>query len=151
MASDRPARGLAVLALLAAVGVIGCGTATPISSAQLRDRAGAICSTASAAANAIPGPSITGMPAFLDRGVAVLSPELTALRTLHPMGVSGVTYRQALASFDAELLALGRARARLRAGGDPIVTTRRLQHELAGPEASARRAWQALGIPACLA
>jgi hypothetical protein len=40
---------------------------------------------------------------------------------------------------------------RLAAGGDPVLTVRRLARQLAPSEASARRAWQVLGIPTCLA
>ncbi len=151
----RACAGRPALAALLALGlaVAGCGAGAPahLSSSQLRDRAGAICTTASQAADAIPTPSFTGMPRFLDRGLAVLTPELAALRLLRPSGQAGAVYRQALDSFDAELRALDGARAALRGGADPILTTQRLQHALAGPEASARRAWQALEIPSCLA
>ena len=136
-----------------ALGLGGCGATRPqpLSSLQLRAQAGAICSAASAAANAIPAPGWSDAPRFLARGLAVLRPELVRLRSLHPTGAAETTYRLALSSFNAELDAIARARVRLAHGGDPVLTVRRLQHELAPSEASARRAWQALGIPTCLA
>lgn len=81
----------------------------------------------------------------------MLSPELTALRALHPGAAAQVTYTRALTSFADELAAISQARGRLRAGADPISTVRRLQRELKGPERIARQAWTALAIPACQA
>ena len=135
------------------LGLGGCGTTRPkpLSSLQLRAKAGAICSAASAAANAIPAPGWSGAPRFLARGLAVLRSELVRLRSLRPTGAAGTTYRVALSSFSAELGALARARVLLARGGDPVLTVQRLAHELAPPEATARRAWEVLGIPTCLA
>ena len=136
---------------LAAFVLGGCGGRPALSSQQLRDRAGAICATGAQATGAIPAPGYGNVAAFLDRGVAALGPELTALRAVHPGPDAAPTYRTALDSFAAEVQALDRARARLRAGADPIATVRRLARELIAPEASARRAWTALGISDCLA
>jgi hypothetical protein len=145
-------RALLLTGLLV-LGLGGCGATRPkpLSSLQLRAQAGAICSAASAAAQAIPAPGWRGAPRFLARGVAVLQPELVRLRSLHPTGGAGATYRLALSSLRAELGAIARARLRLARGGDPVLTVQRLAHELAPPEAVARRAWEALGIPTCLA
>jgi hypothetical protein len=142
-----------LLAGVLALGLGGCGATRPkpLSSLQLREQAGAICSAASAAANAIPAPGWNDTPRFLARGLEVLRPELVRLRSLHPMGAAGSTYRLALSSFDAELGAIARARVRLAHGADPVLTIQRLQHELAPAEAIARRAWDVLGVPSCLA
>ncbi|MEA2145438.1 MAG: hypothetical protein QOG59_1025, partial [Solirubrobacteraceae bacterium] len=92
------------------LGLGGCGSTAPkpLSSLQLRAQAGAICSAASAAANAIPAPGWSGAPRFLARGLTVLRPELVRLRFLHPTGAAGTTYRLALSSFSAELGAIAR-------------------------------------------
>jgi hypothetical protein len=142
-----------ILTAVLLLGLGGCGAngPTPPSSLQLREQAGRICNGTSVAANAIPTPGWTGAQRFLTRGLAVLAPELVRLRSLHPSGAAGATYRRALSSFGAELDAIDRARLRLAHGGDPVLTVRRLVRELAPPEASARRAWQLLGIPSCLA
>lgn len=137
--------------MVAALGLAACGTAPRLSSTQLRDRASTICSTASQAANAIPSPGLTDVGRFLDRGTAVLGPELSALRALHPGGAAGVTYEQALRSFAAELAAIARAADALRHAANPTTTVRSLQRELTPLESSARRAWTDLGISACLA
>lgn len=142
-----------ILAAVLALGLGGCGATQlkPLSSLQLRQRAGTICSASSAATNAIPTPGWTGTPRFLARGLAALRPELARLRALHPTGAAQASYRLALSSLSAELSAIARARVRLVHGGDSVLTVQRLQRELAPLEATARRAWQVLGIPTCLA
>jgi len=58
-------------------------------------------------------------------------------------------YSAALDAFSQKLDALNGARHTLDKQGDPVVTVKSLQQQLAPIESRADRAWTALKIPAC--
>jgi hypothetical protein len=146
----RPRRaGGSVAGVLLALAVSACG-ATQLSSVQFRDRASRICAAADARTNAITSPSLTGTAAFLRRGIAALTPELTQLEQLRPRGAAAPTYASALSDLRAELAYLATAERSLGTGADPMVVFPALQRQLAPLEAPAKRAWHRLGIPGCV-
>lgn len=151
MRPDRPlALGLRAAPLVvAAMLVTGCGSGT-LTDGQLRTRATRICRLATLRTDRITTPTAPGQEAaFLSRGVAALTPELTALQRLTaPDDMSG-DYRDAVDATGAELAALRSTLKGLRAGNDPVVAIKTLQQELAPAEAKASSAWTTLELPAC--
>jgi hypothetical protein len=132
--------------LLAALMLASCGS-TGLSASQLRASANLLCSAAArrAATIALPGVPSAGQ-SFLSRGIAVLAPEVKELREL---GATG-TFRDAVTATSAELAALRFTLKGLRAGNDPVVVIKTLQQQLLPLETKANRAWQTLGIGACV-
>lgn len=134
---------------MAAILVAGCGSHT-LTDSQLRTRATRICRLAARRTDRIATPTSPGQEAeFLNRGIAALTPELTALKRLSaPDDMSG-DYRAAVDATGAELAALRSTRKGLRAGNDPVVAIKTLQQELTPAEAKASSAWTTLELPAC--
>lgn len=137
--------------LVAAAAVAGCGGGSSLSSDQLHTQATQICSLASARTDRIGTPSQpAGSAVFLHRGIAVLGPELTRLRTLHPPGDLADVYSAALGSFSQKLNALQGAARDISRGADPVTAMKSLQKKLAPIESQENGGWQALGLAACL-
>jgi hypothetical protein len=140
---------LAVGLLMAAILVAGCGSHT-LTDSQLRTRAARICTLATRRTGRISTPSSPGQEAaFLRRGIAALTPKLTALERLSAPGDMSGDYRDAVGATGAELAALRSTVKGLRAGNDPVVAIKTLQQELTPAEAKASSAWTTLGLPAC--
>jgi len=150
MRGHHRCRGLLVAALLVAGLFSGCG-AHSLSDRQLRTRATRICSLATQRTDRIATPTLPSEGArFLGRGIAALTPELTALRKLRAPGDMTDDYRNALAATAKQLAVLRSTLNGLRAGNDPVVAIKTLQQELAPAESQADSAWMALDLPACL-
>jgi hypothetical protein len=138
------------VAVAVAVALAGCGSAS-LSTRQLRGDASRICSFAArTAVKIVPPSSPAAGAAFLRRGAAVLGPELSQLRTLHPPSAMERDYRTALGAFSEIVAAIREGARALASGGDPVIEIKTLQQRLADPEQRADAAWKALGIPACV-
>jgi hypothetical protein len=143
-------RGRALLATAAALLLAGCGS-KPLSSSQLHDQATRVCALATTQTDQIPTPaSPAGSAAFLKRGIAVLAPELNALRALRAPGEVADVYSTSLGAFASKLSDLRHAIHQLSGGEDPVIAVKTLQQQLAPIESQENGAWQALEIPACL-
>ncbi len=146
----RVPRSVAALTAVALL-VSGCGASAGLSAAQLRTRARRDCLAAARSLQRIPSPAVySGAGAFLARGIAVIGPELTALRRLHPAGgVTAAAYSTALDASRAELSAMRLAVRRIDRNADPIATLRALQARLTPLETRADAAWRSLGLGVC--
>jgi hypothetical protein len=137
-------------ALAAAVLLTGCGS-DRLSDAALRSKATVLCASAGRQASRIQTPSA---PAdgerFLRRGIAILSPELAALRKLKPPSDLQDVYEDALSSFSQKLELLRKTDQQLRSDGNPVTAMTALQQHLAPIELAEDGAWRALDVPACL-
>lgn len=123
----------------------GCGGG--LSAAQVRSRATQICELAADRTAAITLPEAPGGgQRFLARGIAVLAPEIHALRSLGDHG----PVHSAVSAMQAELAALRSSLKGLRAGNDPVVAIKTLQQQLLGLEQQANGAWRMLRVPACV-
>lgn len=141
------ARGVAVLALMLALA--GCGSST-LSPRALRLRATRICIEAIRRSDRIPLPGSTaGGAAFLARGISIFAPELARLRKLAPSRSLAARYRVALGDSGQQLDALVASEHNLRTGGDPVVTIKLLDVELAPIDARNQASWRAVGAPVC--
>jgi hypothetical protein len=142
---------LACVAMLAvALATAGCGGSSSISTRQLRTDAGRVCTVATQRLNGIPTPQVPSQASsFLRRGIAALTPEISALAALHPTGEMAVHLRRAQATTERELKVLESTLKGLKAGNDPIVAFKTLETQLAPLETQAGAAWRALGVPAC--
>ncbi len=138
--------------MLAAVLLTGCGGSDRLSDSQLRSQATAICTQASRQTDHIPTPtSPAGGMRFVNRGIAVFTPELTKLRLLKPPkdDVADV-YQTSLKAFSQKLHALRAAQREMRTGANPVTAMTALTQRLAPIESSEDGAWHALQVPACL-
>ena len=89
----------AVLAGLAVLGLSGCGS-KPLSSTQLVTQGTRVCTRAGQLTDVIAAPHTpAGTAAFLRRGIAVLTPELVALKALRPSTDVADVYSTAIDSF----------------------------------------------------
>lgn len=128
----------------------GCGSSS-LSDKQLRRKAGRICATAQRASASIAAPTDPAKgELFLQRGIAALAPQVTALRRLSPSSDLQDVYATALRTTDHELTLLRSALRGLKAGNDPVVAMKTLQDELGPAEDAAGRAWHAVDVPACM-
>lgn len=142
-------RHTAAIASFTALTLAGCGS-TALSTQQLRSSATRVCTTARAQTNRIPTPAEpAGGTAFLRRGVTVLGPELTQLRSLRPPSDLARTYATALGAFALRLSELRSTVHQLEGGADPVIAIKTLQQHLAPLESQERGAWDSLQIPAC--
>jgi hypothetical protein len=150
MSRGRAARTFAAAtAACAALLLGGCGSSS-LSNTQLRRKAGRICVTAQRASASITAPADPAKGGqFLQRGIAVLAPQVTALRQLNPSSDLEGVYATALRASDHELSLLRRALHGLQAGNDPVVAMKTLQDELGPAEDAAGRAWHEVEVPAC--
>jgi hypothetical protein len=127
----------------------GCGSSS-LSDTQLRHKAGRICATAQRASESITAPTDPDKgEQFLQRGVAALAPQVTALHRLKPSSDLQDGYTTAVGATDHELTLLRRALRGLKAGNDPVVAIKTLQDELGPAEDAAGRAWHDVDVPAC--
>jgi hypothetical protein len=148
--SQSRARLLAAAVSLAGLATSACGS-NSLSTAQLRTRATHACTATNRRLERIPVPEgAKGAYAFLSRGVSALQPEIAALRRLHPGGSAADRYGEAFKARSRELAALESSLKSLRAGNDPVVTVKTLEHQLLPLERRAASAWRALGIEACV-
>jgi hypothetical protein len=81
--------------------------------------------------------------------VAALSPQVAALHRLKPPDDLADDYTAALRATDRELAVLRSTLKGLKAGNDPVVAIKTLQHDLDPAEDAAATAWHAVGVPAC--
>ncbi len=140
---------VAALALVVTLVVAGCGS-TSLSAQQLHTGARRVCRVAIGRLNRIPTPQMpTGGSAFLRRGIAILTPEVTALQRLHPGGSLQKAYARAVGATRQELGALDSALKGLKAGNDPVVAIKTLQQQLLPLEQRSASAWAAAGVAAC--
>jgi hypothetical protein len=143
-------RGLAGLALTLII-VTGCGGGPSGSAKRLQVQASRICGAANQRAARIRPPKLgPGDRTFLVRGIGVLAPELTQLRTLRVPGEDRSVYGAAVSTMAAEIGVLRRGVAALDRGQDPALVYAALERRLRPLEARADRAWGALQIPACV-
>jgi hypothetical protein len=146
---SAPYLGPLAAMLLAAAVLVGCGS-TALSDSQLRTRASRICTLATRRTDRITTPALPSQEAsFIKRGIAALSPELTALQRLRAPGDMTDDYRDAVEATAAEVTALRSTLKGLKTGNDPVVAIKTLQQELAPAETKAGFAWSALELPAC--
>lgn len=147
---STPAVVVGVVAVMAfALLLPGCGSQS-LSGSQLRTRAGRVCTLAQRRLAKVRTPKDpTQARAFLNRGIAILAPELTKLRRLHPPSDLAGDYRTAVDATARELAALRFSVKGLKAGNDPVVAIKTLQQQLAPLEARAAGAWETLALPAC--
>jgi len=142
---------LPALPALAAIALAGCGGSSSLSSSQLHVQATSICTVASTRTNRIPTPaSPDGSAAFLQAGIAALTPELSGLRALRPPNDVASVYTATVGSFAQKLRDLQRAAQELARGDDTISTMQSLGRKLEPLEADENSGWQALQLPACL-
>ena len=138
-------------AACAAVLISGCGGSGHLSSDQLRSRATRFCAAAGRKTDRIPTPhSPGGGEQFLKRGIAVLTPELTKLRTLRAPTDLAQVYSTGIGAFTQKLKALRAAVHELDSGANPVTAMTALQQRLAPIESAEDGAWQALEMPACM-
>jgi hypothetical protein len=148
----RPAVRRAAWAPLVALAVVlaGCGSKS-VSSDQLHAQATRICSLASSRTARIPSPgSPSASAAFLERGVAVLGPELKGLRSLRAPSDAADVYTATVGMFARKLDELERAAREISRGRDPVNAMRSLQRRLRPLESQEDGGWDALQLPACL-
>jgi hypothetical protein len=143
-------RHLVLPALLAAVFLAGCGSKS-LSSDQLHAQASQLCSLASARTDRIPTPgSPDGSGAFLEQGIAVLTPELTRLRALHPPDDVSSVYTATVGSFAQQLRYVKKAAHEIADGDDPVSIMKALQQKLRPLESQENGGWQALELAECV-
>ncbi len=141
----------AALAALAVLGLGGCGGSSVLSADQLQAQATELCNLAVLQTNRIPVPATpadTG--AFLQRGIAVIAPELRALRQLRARQDLASVYATGTSAVAQELTALRAALAAVNRGDNPVTATKALGQKLAPLRMQADGAFNALQIPACL-
>jgi hypothetical protein len=141
---------VAALASLAALMLAACGN-DRLPANELRSRATRICEAAGKRTDVIPAPGSPAQGAgFLQKGLATLRPELSALKGLKPPTDLDQVYTTAIDAFSHKVTALEGALSQLNSGADPISAFKQLQQQLAPIEAAENGAWQALQIPACV-
>ncbi len=139
-----------LLVALTLTAVAGCGSST-LSDHDLRTDATAVCRRATERLSRLTQPSSpTAALPFLRRGVAVLGPELAALRRLAPSADLAAEYHSTVASLGGAVQRVRGTIAVLASGGDPVASFEALEHTLGPIVASENRGWRALGIPACV-
>ena len=144
------ARILAAGAVVLAVA--GCGSSPPSAVANLQRQAAHVCTRAQAQGARVMPPALPAQTAaFLRRGIAVLRPELTALRALRVPPMQSGAYSTAVGALARELTILTDTARELDRGADPETTIKTLEHRLAPVESAGDAAWRTLGVPACVA
>ncbi|HWE31862.1 MAG TPA: hypothetical protein VG410_00175 [Solirubrobacteraceae bacterium] len=140
----------ALLVGLALTALAGCGSSS-LSDHDLRADAAVACRHASQRLSRIIQPaSATAALPFLRRGIAVLGPELAALRRLAPGTDLSAAYHATVANFGAAVQRVRGTVAVLTSGGDPVASFTTLEHELTPIVAGENAGWRRLQIPACV-
>jgi hypothetical protein len=133
-----------------ALAVANCG-ATPPSMARLQNQATRVCDQARARGAAIRAPAVPAQTgAFLKKGLALIRPELAALRRLQPPRGDAGAYSAAVGAMTREVNLLSSTAKALDRGADPLSAIKTLQRRLTPVEADDDAAWQTLGVPACV-
>jgi hypothetical protein len=128
----------------------GCGSSS-LSETQLRSSAARICQAAQRRTERISTPAAPAQAAhYLARGAAALDPAVTLLRALHPPAAIAARFRSAVDASTAELEEVRSALRGLKAGDDPVVEIKTLQHRLAPLERRGNADWTAIDVPACV-
>jgi hypothetical protein len=145
------AAAVAVFATVAliALAIESCGKSS-LSAPALRRDASRLCTIGRHRTSAIAIPrSPTAATTFLTRGLAVLEPELAALRLLNPPAAAALVYKRAVDGFGGQVAAMRSTLSEISHGGDPIAAFRALQAQLDPIEIPEDSAWKSLGIDAC--
>ena len=133
-----------------AVALAGCGSSS-LSSSQLHSQATRLCTLAEKRTEAIATPSApAASAAYLHRGIAVLRPELAALRQLHPPSDVADVYSNTVKTISPKLSYLESTAHRIETGADPVIAMRVLQERIGPLESQENGGWNALELPACL-
>lgn len=141
----------AAIAALVVLGLGGCGGSSSLTADQLRAEATELCTLAGLQTSRIPVPATPAdTAAFLQRGIAVITPELRQLRRLRPPQELAAVYATGTGAIAQELAALRAALATVNRGDNPVTATKALGQKLAPLRLEATGAWNALQIPACL-
>ena len=139
------ALSLAVVAFALA----GCGSSSP-SLSRLRRQATRICQSALDKSDRIGPPALPSATApFLRRGAAVLSAELSELRTLKAPAENARVYSAALTAQSRQVVLIDGVVRDIGRGADPVSAIKTLQRRLAPTESAEDAAWRTLDIPAC--
>lgn len=142
--------GAVVVVLLLLLLLKGCGD-KGLSAEQLRSQAGAICQRANERTDRVAVPNApAGGERFLGEGLAIMRPALTRLQALRPKQELRDDYELAVAANARQLQLIEQAIASIRRGADPIDAYALLQRRLELVTGPANRAWERLGIDACL-
>jgi hypothetical protein len=142
--------GGVVLVLLVLLLLKGCGD-KGLSAGELRSQASAICVRANDRTDRVATPNApAGAERFLAEGLAIMRPALTRLQALRPKQELKDDYALAVAANARQLQLVEQAIASIRRGDDPIDVYARLQRRLDLVTAPANRAWNRLGVSACL-
>jgi hypothetical protein len=144
-------RARALAAGAVALAVAGCGTSSSNWS-NVRAEVARECTRAQARGAEIKPPAVPSQTAaFLRRGIAVLGPELSALRAVRVPSEQSGPYSTAVGSIARELAILTDTARGLDRGADPLSTIKVLEDRLAPVEVAGDAAWRTLGVPACVA
>jgi hypothetical protein len=142
--------GAVVLVVLVLLLLKGCGD-DGLSAEQLRAQASEICVRANDRSDRVAVPNApAGGERFLSEGVAIMRPALTRLQALRPKQELKDDYELAVAANARQLQLIEQAIASIRSGEDPIGAYALLQRRLELVTGPANRAWERLGIMACV-
>jgi hypothetical protein len=143
-------RRSAAVAALAALVLAGCGSSR-LSPDELRAQASQLCNRAQTQTDRIATPlSPDGAAAFVQKGIAVMEPELRHLRALRPPQELASVYAAGTGALAAQIATLKAAVATIDRGDSPVTATKALGQKLAPLRTRADAAWRALQVPACL-
>ncbi len=139
-----------MLVLLLLLLLKGCGD-KGLSADELRSQASEICVRANALTDRVAVPNApAGGARFLAEGLAIMRPALTRLQALRPKQELKDDYALAVAANARQLQLVEQAIASIRRGADPIDAYAALQRRLELVTGPANRAWERLGVSACL-
>jgi hypothetical protein len=142
--------GGVVLLLVVVLLVKGCGD-SGLSADELRTQAGEICHRANERTDRVAVPNApAGGERFLREGLAIMRPALTRLQALRPKQELRDDYALAVSANARQLQLIEQAIRSIRGGTDPIDAYAQLQRRLDLVTGPANRAWERLGIDACL-
>jgi hypothetical protein len=138
------------IGLLATVLLAGCGSSS-LSNSQLESDVSRICTTTEVRTNQIPSPASPAASAtFLERGATALTPELDALKAVHPPSDVADVYGATVGTFEQKIRELRRTARAIERGTDPVKALQRLQERLRPLESQENDGWQALQLSACV-
>jgi len=136
--------------VLVALALAGCGS-TSLSNSQLESQVSQICTATEMRTNRIPTPaSPAASVTFLERGATALTPELTALKAVHPPSDVADVYTATVGSLERKVRELRGTAHEIARGADPVKALQHLQHRLRPLESQENDGWQALQLTACM-